>query len=196
MENTKDIRSMKFIRFKVNEILKKIFKEEEIERATLYEGAITRFIMENIKEEIIIDDQSLGNVIKLYYQTLTTDNPSIRVYLLLQRFVRSNGSEITSHLERKYDESKKVLLFNHDLFDVEETDADSMLAQIMAAYEDKGALMRAYSRICEKCRKFGASADRVVLAEIKKLTDSYETIVALRSNNVYQVSETAHTFLH
>lgn len=196
MENTNDVRSAKFIRFKVNEVLKRIFKDKELERATLYEGAITRFLIENIKEEIIIDDQSLENVIRLYYQTLTMDNPPIRLYLSLQRFVRSNGSEITSHLERKYEESKNNLLFNHDLFDVEEADADSMLAQIMVTYEDKGALMRAYSRICEKCRKFGESADHVVLAEIKKLNDSYETIVALRSNNVYQVSETAHTVLH
>ena len=109
MENTSDIRSMKFIRFKVNEILNKIFKEEELERATLYEGAITRFVMENIKEEILINDESLENVIRLYYQTLTNDNLPIRVYLTLQRFVKSYSSEIITHLERKYAECRKFI---------------------------------------------------------------------------------------
>ena len=197
MENTSDIRSMKFIRFKVNEIIKKIFKEEEIERATLYEGAITRFLMENIKEEILINDQSLENVIRLYYETLTKDNLPIRVYLTLQRFVKSYSSEIISQLDRKYEESKNNLLYSHELFDVEAQDnVENMLAEIIVKYEDHGALTRAYSRICEKGKKYGQDSDRYVIAEIRKITESYETVIALRSNNVYQVPEAAQAILH
>ena len=197
MENTNNIRSMKFIRFKVNEILNKIFKEEELERATLYEGAITRFVMENIKEEILINDESLENVIRLYYQTLTNDNLPIRVYLTLQRFVKSYSSEIITHLERKYAECRDHLLYSHELFDVEPQDnADNMLDEIIVKYEDRGALTRAYSKICADSKKYGKDSDRRMLAEINKLKESYETIIALRSNNVYQVSEAAHTFLH
>ena len=197
MENTNNIRSMKFIRFKVNEILNKIFKEEELERATLYEGAITRFLMENIKEEILINDESLENVIRLYYETLTKDNLPIRVYLTLQRFVKSYSSEIISQLDRKYEESKNNLLYSHELFDVEAQDnVENMLAEIIVKYEDHGALTRAYSRICEKGKKYGQDSDRYVIAEIRKITESYETVIALRSNNVYQVPEAAQAILH
>ena len=197
MENTNDIRSMKFIRFKVNEILKRIFKEEELERATLYEGAITRFLMENIKEEVLINDKSLENVIRLYYQTLTMDNPSIRVYLTLQSFVRTYSSEIITQLERKYAECKDYLLYSHELFDVEpQANTDNMLDEIIEKYEDRGALTRAYSKICTDSKKYGQDSDRHMLAEINKLKESYETIIALRSNNVYQVSEAAHSILH
>ena len=197
MENTNEIRSMKFIRFKVNEILKRIFKEEELERATLYEGAITRFLMENIKEEVLISDKSLENVIRLYYQTLTMDNPSIRVYLTLQSFVRTYSSEIITQLERKYAECKDHLLYSHELFDVEpQANTDNMLDEIIVKYEDRGALTRAYSKICTDSKKYGQDSDRHMLAEINKLKESYETIIALRSNNVYQVSEAAHSILH
>ena len=197
MENTSDIRSIKFIRFKVNEILKKIFKDEELERATLYEGAITRFLMENIKEEILINDESLENVIRLYYETLTKDNLPIRVYLTLQRFVKSYSSEIISQLDRKYEESKNNLLYSHELFDVEAQDnVENMLAEIIVKYEDHGALTRAYSKICADSKKYGKDSDRRMLAEINKLKESYETIIALRSNNVYQVPEAAQAILH
>ena len=62
-----------------------------------------------------------------------------------------------------------------------------MLAQIMLNYEDQNALNRAYFRICERSKKFGNSSDRIVLADIKKLRDAYETVITLRTNSIYRV---------
>ena len=87
----------------------------------------------------------------------------------------------------KNSKEKKQLLA--DLFEVEcgDLDNDTILEQIMVKYEDRNVIARLYQKVIAKCKRFGDSSDRVVAAEIKKIKDAYETVVTLRTNNVYRI---------
>lgn len=183
-----EVKNIQLLQLKVNTILTKLFSGEELDRAKAYEGAITRFLIENIRIEALRNDNILQSIVKVYYKTLTTEKAHVNDYLFLQKYTKEYSSEIRSHLQNRYDESKNDLLFEADLFDVETTDdTDDMLAQILAHYENQQILNRVLLRICERSKQFGDSSDRIVLADTKKIHDAYETIITLRNNNIYVV---------
>ncbi len=183
-----EVKNVQLLQLKVSTVLTKLFTGEELTKAKEYEGAITRFLIENIRIEALRNDNILQNIIKVYYKTLISDNVHVNDYLFLQKYTKEYSSEIRSRLQNRFDESKNALLYEAELFDVEpREDTDDMLAQIMLNYEDQNALNRAYFRICERSKKFGNSSDRIVLADIKKLRDAYETVVTLRTNSIYRV---------
>ena len=182
-----DVKNIQVLQLRVSEALTELYSGEELAKAKLYEGAITRFLLDNIKEEELT--KNIRNLVNVYYRILTDKNVSIMDYLYLEKHAKVYSNEIKSYLENKYQESKNDLLYYADLFEVEcgDLDNDTILEQIMVKYEDRNVIARLYQKVIAKCKRFGDSSDRVVAAEIKKIKDAYETVVTLRTNNVYRI---------
>jgi len=180
--------NVQLLYLKVGTILAKSFKDEKLAKASLYQGAITRFLLENIKADALNDDKILNSIVNVYYRILTNNSASITDCLFVESYTKPYSNEIKSYLENKYQESKNLLLGYADLFEVDfNEDTDLMLSQVMTKYEDRNNIARLYQRLIGRCKKFGDTLDRVVAVEIKKIKDAYETIVALRNNNVYRI---------
>jgi len=173
---------------RVDKIINTLFKDEELIKANLYKNIIISYLQENIKEEALKNDTILTSIIKVYFDILVSRNTTIDKYLYLQSQSKTQENAISREIEKKYLDSKFVLVSASELFDIsvdEYNDTDKIVDEIMMKYEDHCVRGRIYSNIFQKYKNDQEKSIAITKALVR-LDKAYNTLLIIKASNNFE----------
>ena len=173
---------------RVDKIINTLFKDEELIKANLHKNSIINYLIENIKEEELANDTKLASIIRVYFDILNSRDATIDKYLYLQSQSKTIDNAIAKEIEKKYVDSKYILVSSSSLFDIsvdENSNPDRIVDEIMFKYEDQNVRGRIYSRIYQNCKNDQEKAIAVTRA-LARLDKAYNTLLIIKASNNFE----------
>ena len=172
---------------RVDKIINGLFKDEELMQAKTYEGIIVSYLKSTIKQEYLKDDMKLASIINVYFHILLNRDVTIDKYLFLQSCSKTYDNEISREIEKKYLDSKFVLMSASDLFDIsidEYSDADRAVDEILIKYEDRNIRGRIYSNLFQKYKNDQEKCIAITKALVR-IDKAYNVLMMIKASNGY-----------
>ena len=172
---------------RVDKIINGLFKDEELMQAKTYEGIIVSYLKSTIKQEYLKDDMKLASIINVYFHILLNRDVTIDKYLFLQSCSKTYDNEISREIEKKYLDSKFVLMSASDLFDIsidEYSDADRAVDEILIKYEDRNIRGRIYSNLFQKYKNNQEKCIDITKALVR-IDKAYNVLMMIKASNGY-----------
>ena len=155
--------------------------------AKLYEHIIISFIKQNIKEEELVNNMNLSSIINAYYEILVNREAGLDKYLFLQdKMNNPYYNEILREIEKRYLDTKNILLSSAKLFEIKVEDyenEDDIINAMVIKYEDTKSRERIYSALYIQCKDKIADEQIEITKKIIELNKAFETMRLIRSCN-------------
>ena len=155
--------------------------------AKLYEHIIISFIKQNIKEEELVNNMNLSSIINAYYEILVNREAGLDKYLFLQdKMNNPYYNEILREIEKRYLDTKNILLSSAKLFEIKVEDyenEDDIINAMVIKYEDTKSRERIYSALYIQCKDKIADEQIEITKKIIELNKAFENMRLIRSCN-------------
>ena len=155
--------------------------------AKLYEHIIISFIKQNIKEEELVNNMNLSSIINAYYEILVNREAGLDKYLFLQdKMNNPYYNEILREIEKRYLDTKNILLSSAKLFEIKVEDyenEDDIINAMVIKYEDTKSRERIYSALYIQCKDKNADEQIEITKKIIELNKAFENMRLIRSCN-------------
>lgn len=98
------------LRLKIEEIICKIFSNDELKEIQPYKEAIFSYLKDNGKLDLVNNISSLSACINIYYRMLKGENVGLDEYVFLQSSSRTSENEIAREIAKQYSISNEILI--------------------------------------------------------------------------------------